>query len=238
MPKEYVPVSEIKKLVSALELQSGLKTREGSEGVAAGLNYAIEKMKDLIEKSSRWGAGGMNTNFMMVSSFNGKIGNEKGDVSRIHDQIDMIQSELDELITAANEGDWTELRDGICDVLVTTYGLAHVSNIDADDDMKAVCKSNNSKFVKGKVEAEQEAERLTLEKGVPVEAVHRGDDMWALIARAEALYIPNGKLLKGSNYEPPVFKNQDFPEMPKPNNPDDAPRASSEKNKNHRPKPT
>nr|WP_315984038.1 nucleoside triphosphate pyrophosphohydrolase family protein [Aliamphritea spongicola] len=49
----------------------------------------------------------------------------------------------------------SEVRDAIADVLVTTYGMAHVLGIDADQDMATVQASNLSKLCKTQEEVEQ-----------------------------------------------------------------------------------
>lgn len=61
-------------------------------------------------------------------------------------QLKIISSEYNELLKAINEKDITELKDGIGDVLVTTYGLGHRISIDCDLLMKNISDSNFSKI--------------------------------------------------------------------------------------------
>lgn len=115
-----------------------------------------------------------------------------------------------------------EIRDGIADVLVTTYGLAHRMGIDADADMKAVADSNNSKFFTGTESQAQSVEHaLTVSLGIKVErrvvlsvCVESALDqltgiMWAFVSADDSdPERPRGKLLKAPGYKPPVFENK------------------------------
>lgn len=52
------------------------------------------------------------------------------DWGRLTNQFALVKEEYEELVNAYNQNDLKEIRDGICDVLVTVYGLLHISNAD------------------------------------------------------------------------------------------------------------
>jgi predicted HAD superfamily Cof-like phosphohydrolase len=193
------------------------------------------------------------TNFKDVSAFNELIGNAQGDAridaKKLRKQYDLIQSEMQELDLAivdfelaskvldgwpegvsdqADIDDFEEaknqIRDGIADVLVTTYGLAHRMGIDADKDMKAVSESNMSKFFEGtEAQAMSVEHALTQSLGIKVERRYSGDvslepldkgrsvghmdvSVWAFVSADDSdPERPRGKLLKAPGYKPPVF---------------------------------
>lgn len=150
----------------------------------------------------------------------------------------MIRSELNELDTAIRhlellvDGEYTpeelggigyspfvEVRDGIADVLVTTYGLAHRAGIDADKDMDLVSDSNFSKFFEGtEDEAAKVCKALADSLGIAVESRQRAmcaeqapdpeptRYVWAFVSADDSdPERPRGKLLKAPGYKPPVF---------------------------------
>lgn len=185
------------------------------------------------------------TNFTDVCAFNELIGNPMGgaDSSQVAKQFALIESEFEELrvavlaycqgMDAVKKGDYTaeevfgagghqtgliEIRDGIADVLVTTYGLAHRMGIDADKDMLAVSASNASKFFNGTEEAAAvTCKALADSLGIVVEMRKAadlgkngsdGDDwfVWAFVSSDDSdPERPRGKLLKAPGYKPPVF---------------------------------
>lgn len=185
------------------------------------------------------------TNFTDVCAFNELIGNGfgKADVHAAMRQLELIESEMRELHSAmaryadgtvsVNSGDYTpeevfgtggftdairEIRDGIADVLVTTYGLAHRMGIDADKDMLAVSASNASKFFTGtEGDAAATCKALADSLGIEVEQRQAADMeqktedgeavcVWAFVSADDSdPERPRGKLLKAPGYKPPVF---------------------------------
>lgn len=193
------------------------------------------------------------TNFTDVSAFNELIGNAAGvaTIEQIDRQIQLIESEFVELLkgfdayklawlnhdkasNTTDEAAWhdsnsdlsaalIEIRDGIADVLVTTYGLAHRMGIDADKDMLAVSTSNASKFFTGtEGDAAQVCKALADSLGIKVEqrraaaiSAMREDgvldfdnavSVWAFVSADDSdPERPRGKLLKAPGYKPPVF---------------------------------
>lgn len=188
------------------------------------------------------------TNFTDVSAFNELIGNAAGAATadQMAKQLQLIESEFGELCFKLNsmidiikcdhldndessqayvdslERFRTGVRDGIADVLVTTYGLAHRMGIDADKDMLAVSTSNASKFFTGTEEqAAIMAKALADVHGIVVETRQAmfnaqatpkdADDeskvyVWAFVSADDSdPERPRGKLLKAPGYKPPVF---------------------------------
>lgn len=189
------------------------------------------------------------TNFTDVCAFNELIGNGFGqaNLEQIKRQIELIESEFKELIDgykamakasahlaealsdeelalARSEIEEARIavRDGIADVLVTTYGLAHRMGIDADSDMLAVSTSNASKFFVGVVEeAAKVCKALADTLGIKVEMrkamfhhaatpADADEDekiyVWAFVSADDSdPERPRGKLLKAPGYKPPVF---------------------------------
>lgn len=186
------------------------------------------------------------TNFTDVCAFNELIGNAFGaaDVKAALRQLELIESEFHELKSAMldyskgeqslRDGDYQpeevygiggtaniirEIRDGIADVLVTTYGLAHRMGIDADKDMMAVSTSNASKFFQG---TEDEAAKVckaladslaikveSREAGMAADQCPDGEPtryVWAFVSADDSdPERPRGKLLKAPGYKTPVF---------------------------------
>lgn len=184
------------------------------------------------------------TNFTDVCAFNELIGNPFGAATneQLYKQFDLITSEMEELLnglsmlkdaakqmaTAKDEDELLmaqqdrdkavmEIRDGIADVLVTTYGLAHRMGIDADKDMLAVSSSNASKFFTGtEPEAAEACKALADSLGIQVEARMACETgtatpeyavcVWAFVSADDSdPERPRGKLLKAPGYKPPVF---------------------------------
>jgi hypothetical protein len=90
--------------------------------------------------------------FKDVSELNEAFGNPQGNPlnpnwDRLRNQALNIKDEYFELMDDGIDAkNMTEVRDAICDILVFTLGLAHMAGIDVEADMKAVDKSNRSKF--------------------------------------------------------------------------------------------
>lgn len=176
----------------------------------------------------------MTTAFQKIGLFNELIGNAAGrsDAQQLRGQVDMITEEFEELQLALyklEQADWAceldgcnrnqecrqaalvEVRDGIADVLVTTYGLAHRLGVNADKDLDAVHASNMSKFVTGSTTvlgtaALELSQRLNIE----VDLKETAPGIWAITSGADQRgsdnkHYPKGKLLKPASYRGPVF---------------------------------
>lgn len=88
------------------------------------------------------------SNFKDSANVNHLAGNlYNGGWEAIEHQRDIIASEVNELFTDGIEDrNIHEIRDGIADVLFTTYGLAHRMGVDANVDYADMMKSQWTKF--------------------------------------------------------------------------------------------
>lgn len=177
------------------------------------------------------------TIFKEISHFNELIGNRRWTgTDEIRGQLAMIREEFDELseslerlcagLDGISAGDCRPeecfgsggyrngllpVRDGIADVLVTTYGLAHRLGVDADADLRKVQDSNMSKFVRGDaLAAGTEAERVARRLSVQVSIAETAPGVWAITSKrdqhgSDGKFYPTGKLLKPSTYFEPEF---------------------------------
>ena len=154
------------------------------------------------------------TNFQRVSFFNELIGNTpqrpNDNWDKANTQFQLIQEEFDELMTALAERDVTKLRDAIADVLVTTYGLAYITDVNADADMLEVHRSNMGKFCHSIEEVEATIEQYRLQGVVGRSKKKKG--LWAIVSTQDqhdntGKFFPKGKLLKSVQYFEPEFSN-------------------------------
>lgn len=148
-------------------------------------------------------------------------------VQALSEQAALIAEEVGEILEAIEDyaqclpGDveekWKhlyEMRDGIADTLVTTYGLAYVLGIDAHADLQYVNMSNNSKFCDTFEQAcatcDQYAELLNLQTYIQ----DLPDGRFAIRTRefeqedTTGKKWPPNKLVKGSGYWGPEFDKQ------------------------------
>lgn len=160
-----------------------------------------------------------------VSLFNKAAGRKpvnlpKPNASVLSDQMKLIVEEVEEttdallaFVGSTNTEDkiksLAEIRDGLCDILVTTYGLSYLLSIDTDKDMKLVCDSNESKLHKTFEEACETVDMFAiLEVSTYIEDPINGliavktDPAKAQKGTDGVLYPPN-KIVKGINYEKP-----------------------------------
>lgn len=177
--------------------------------------------------------GSNKTAFEKIAYFNTLIGNDNAaSVEGLVQQFEMIREEFDELSDAielyasachrcevgGNDGSdvaeataaFDQIRDGIADVLVTTFGLAHRAGIHADQDLQRVYESNMSKFLFNAETAYAEADRIFHEKELSVCIDETAPEVWALKSAADqhgkdGKFYPKGKLLKPSTYKEPDF---------------------------------
>lgn len=152
------------------------------------------------------------SNFTDVSFLNTVFGNQKGEYGtpnweKAAKQLHLIQEELAELVEGIEKQDVTEVRDAIADVLVITYGMAHILGIDADADMAAVQESNLSKLCKTEDEIAQTLAYYENEVGIEVYA--GGELPKAFIKSAkdqngkDSKFYPAHKFLKNINWHEP-----------------------------------
>lgn len=171
------------------------------------------------------------TQFQKIAHFNTLIGNSNAcTAAGFRAQFEMIREEFEELGQAliayeaaiglddhdGSAAEYTgaaafkEMRDGIADVLVTTYGLAHRMGVDADADLDAVSDSNMSKFVGAEQENEVALE-ITLRLDIGTISQETAPGIFAITSAEDQTgkdgkFYPKGKLLKPSTYFSPKFK--------------------------------
>jgi len=152
------------------------------------------------------------SNFTDVSYLNSVFGNEQGNLHKPNwekagKQLHLIQEELAELVEGIEKQNISEIRDAVADILVVTYGMAHIMGIDADKDMAAVQASNLSKLCKTQQEVEQTLSFYKNEKGLEV---YSGGELPEAYIKSskdqedkEGKFYPAHKFLKSINWHEP-----------------------------------
>lgn len=152
------------------------------------------------------------SNFTDVSFLNTVFGNQQGDLSnpdwqKAAKQLHLIQEEMAELVEGIDTKNIAEVRDAIADVLVTTYGMAHILGIDADADMAAVQESNLSKLCKTEQEIENTLAFYQQEKGLDVYSGGELPEAYVKSAKdqtgTDGKFYPAHKFLKNTNWHEP-----------------------------------
>lgn len=156
------------------------------------------------------------TNFTAMGRLNEIAGNGmNGGWPAITHQIKLIESEFNELKDGIEARDIHEVRDGIQDILVTTYGLAWRAGFPADLDAAEVVRSNMSKF-----DTTIDDARLTTQKYLAIgvktyqlKVTDEGDDsiVYYITRSAEdqkgtdGKSYPMNKWLKSHRFEEPKY---------------------------------
>lgn len=152
------------------------------------------------------------SNFTDVSYLNSVFGNTQGELdnpnwAKAGKQLHLIQEELAELVEGIENHDISEVRDAIADVLVTTYGMAHILGIDADKDMAAVQASNLSKLCKTQDEINQTMAFYEKEKGLEMYSGGELPEAYVKSAKdqtgTDGKFYPAHKFLKSINWHEP-----------------------------------
>lgn len=152
------------------------------------------------------------SNFTDVSFLNTVFGNEKGDLQNPNweksaKQLHLIQEELAELVEGIDNKDIAEIRDAVADILVVTYGMAHIMGIDADKDMAAVQESNLSKLCKTNEEIEATLQFYQQEKGLDVYAGGEIPEAYIKSSKdqtgSDGKFYPAHKFLKNTIWHEP-----------------------------------
>lgn len=156
------------------------------------------------------------SNFDNVSLLNIAYGNAKGDPlnpdwEKMKSQAENILDEYNELMDdGIGAKNIKEVRDAICDILVFTYGLAHIAGVPTDMDMHAVDVSNRSKFCANEDEVITTIKKYA-ELGIKTYAEGEYPFVRVRTPAGEAQVdkdgknYPGGKVLKGVNFEEPKF---------------------------------
>lgn len=169
----------------------------------------------------------MDTNFEKVVALNASMGRQRTNKkqfetdygmadSQIISQFKIVCEEFEELKHAVETGDWEEIKDGIADVLVTTYGLGYVIDIDCDALMDNVSDSNFSKFCAGDditttvswynglgVQTSIANTGLKDSNGQDLFAIKSACDQSFTTPSGETKQLPKGKLLKNTKWFEP-----------------------------------
>lgn len=160
----------------------------------------------------------MKTNFELVALLNNCAGNIIDPSWEVADkQMKIVQLEYDELVDGVKTKDLDKVRDGIADVLVTVYGLAHRLGLDADDDFLTVVNSlYNSLY--SRFDTTEEGAMLTHEKyakiGVDTYYIATiSDNVKRYITRVKVDCVgsdgetyPKDKWLKSYKFTQPLFQ--------------------------------
>lgn len=153
------------------------------------------------------------TNFDKVSKLNSIFGRQQTNAEEqnwdaIEEQFEIIESEFNELKDAIANRNWKEVKDGIGDVLVTTYGLGYVINIDCDWLMDNIDLSNMSKFDLT-LEDAQATQKKYSEIGVETVIGHNEEHGLYFVLSAkdqvgtDGKEYPAKKMLKSINFKEP-----------------------------------
>ena len=91
------------------------------------------------------------SNFTKVCELNAafdrpKTNKEEQDYEKLLNQFALVKEEVEELEQALKDENWQEVKDAIGDILVVTYGMGYVADIDCDQLMNNISDSNFSKF--------------------------------------------------------------------------------------------
>lgn len=182
-------------------------------------------MKTLLSQDPKFAAVlpqlALMSNFKMMAMLNTLAGNNSNaGWEAIKKQLKLVQDELKELSDGIDAKDIHELRDGIADVLVTIYGLAHRAGIDADADLLEVVLSNLTKFDPEGTSDIQRTVKKYLDIGVETvqlvspNPVGEGELLVTKSAYdqngTDGKNYPKGKWLKSANFEEPVFSPLPF----------------------------
>jgi NTP pyrophosphatase (non-canonical NTP hydrolase) len=129
---------------------------------------------------------------------------------KLKSQAKNIGDEFRELIDKGIDvKNMTEVRDGICDILVFTLGLAQMAGLPVEEDMRAVYESNMSKFCKDEAEVQATIAKYNdlgietyVEGEFPQKRVKSIRDQTDKNGKAD--YRKN-KMMKSVAYKEPVF---------------------------------
>ena len=133
--------------------------------------------------------------------------NEGDELDKLNGQIHLIDEEIQEIKDAITDGDWEGLKDGIMDLLVVTYGLGYVTDIDCDKGLREVNRANMSKLCSTQDEVVATTGHYgTLGVECAVQSV--GNSLWAIKSTkdqtdTEGNFFPEGKFLKNVNWSTP-----------------------------------
>ena len=95
----------------------------------------------------------MNYIYGRVVKFNKDAGTQIGrkflSVKEYENEIDMLNEEVDELLTAFREEDRVEIADALGDIIYVALGTMGKLGMDAERILSEICSSNESKYTDG-----------------------------------------------------------------------------------------
>lgn len=160
--------------------------------------------------------------FQATSQINVIGGNVGGDVSKpdwaaIEKQFKLIESEfMVEMRESIDRRDINTLRDDVCDVLFTTYGMGFRCGFPTDADYEEVCRSNMTKFdatVEDAKISQQKYRAIGVETTIRFVQIGSGGEVLEFFVLNSASNqvghdgksYPEGKWLKSYKFEEPKF---------------------------------
>lgn len=149
------------------------------------------------------------SNFNKVVVFNQAIGNEAGDKQNIdwdllEREVNMIQSEVDELNEAIKNKDANGVRDALCDIHVFAYGTHFKLGYNADEDMNTVIDALYSRFCRIPEDLQATIDHHK-QRGVDSVTIHGEYPFVYIKSAGDYPDAPSGKFLKSVNYCEPKF---------------------------------
>lgn len=134
----------------------------------------------------------------------------KPEMDKLKSQLALIYEEAQELEDGILESDWEAMKDAVADLLVVTYGMAYVMNIDADKALQRVNEANMSKLCTSQDEVVATT-GFYAQLGVEISVQTVGKSLFAIKSTRDqegedGKFYPQGKFLKNVNWkEPDLF---------------------------------
>ena len=184
------------------------------------MSHALQQVSNSVSLAQLTRLAQM-TGFQKIALLNNLAGNlTNGGWEAADAQIKLIKSEFRELCEDGVEArNIHEVRDGIADMLVVIYGLAHRLGIDADADLHEVVLSNLTKFDPSDTTDVQRTVAKYLNVGVETVQLEvddplrdEGSDRKLYVSKSaydqngtDGKNYPKGKWLKSANFVEPEF---------------------------------
>lgn len=151
------------------------------------------------------------TNFQQCSDIYSLVGRGFSPTPEtLEHQIKIIRSEWEELLESQKTFDLKQIRDDVVDILFTVYGLAARLGFPADQDFKALCNSQYSKFDTSEADAILTKEKYNL---MGIETYYKKDFSQRYYVTFSAIdqydkdqkFYPKDKWLKSIHFKEPNF---------------------------------
>lgn len=160
------------------------------------------------------------TNYELVRDFNKVFQREKlnpladftdlKEVAKATQQLQLIEEELEELREAIINNDWDGCKDAVADLLVVTYGMGYIMDINADKAVQEVNRANMTKVCITKDQVKRTVDKYNKE-GVECSVLKSSTDdgdVWLVKSSkdqedSKGKFYPKGKFLKNVDWEEP-----------------------------------